>query len=253
MDSNVAIIQAPTPASLLQTAIEKGVDMTQLKELMDLQERWEKKEAKKAFLVALSKFQQSAPVLKRNKTARITTDKGGYSYNYADLGSITQQIKKALKDCGLSYRWEFEEKGELLRVTCIISHKDGHSETSSMESAKDATGGKNLIQQKGSAHTYLERYTLIGALGLSTADEDNDGRSTQAAAKKPDIKKKAPDPAAEDYLDQWKQVLAQVRNKTELQALYLKNRKTVDATPAIQEIFKTRQTQLKAATQTNLP
>jgi hypothetical protein len=35
---------------------------------------------------------------------------------------------------------------------------------------------KNPIQARGSAIDYMKRYTLIGALGITTADTDIDGR-----------------------------------------------------------------------------
>lgn len=232
--------ESPTPAAILQMAVEKGVDINQLKELMDLQERWEKKEAKKAFLDALSRFQSIVPVLKKNKTATINSQRGSFNYKYADLGSITSAIKKTLLDCGLSYRWEFSEQGEKMRVTCFVSHKDGHTESTSMEAGKDDSGAKNMIQQKGSTHTYLQRYTLIGALGLSTADEDNDGRSS-ISQKKKDEKELSED----EILDQWQQSVNTVNNKTALHALYMKNKKTVDASEKIQAIFKRRQEELK--------
>jgi len=225
----------PTPVTLLEKAIEKGADISQLKELMDLQERWEKKEAKKAFFDALSRFQTIVPVLNKKKTAKINSQKGNYSYKYADLGSITAEIKSALNECGLSYRWEFEEKNQLMKVTCLISHRDGHTETTSMEAGKDASGAKNEIQQRGSTQTYLQRYTLIGALGLSTADDDNDGKSHSPVKEE----------SEEDFLQQWQAEVNKVRNKVELTSLYLKNKKVVDSDKRIQEILKNKEVEFK--------
>jgi len=39
----------------------------------------------------------------------------------------------------------------------------------------DKSGGKNDIQAIASSVTYLRRYTLTGALGISTCEDDNDG------------------------------------------------------------------------------
>lgn len=232
---NGLTVQQSTPAALLEMAITKGVDIAQLKELMDLQDRWEKKEARKSFLDALSKFQTLVPVLKKKKTARIASEKGNFSYNYADLGYITESIKSALNDCGLSYRWEFEESNSKMKVICLISHRDGHTETTSMEAGKDASGRKNEIQQQGSTHTYLQRYTLIGALGLSTADNDNDGKDHS----------KQKDLTAEEILDQWKTSIASTKSKIELQGLYLKNKKIIDNDSKLQSLFKAQQEKLK--------
>lgn len=234
------IDNSPTPLTLLQQAVEKGVDMAQLEKLMELQERWEAKRAKKSFLNALSKFQTKVPVLKKTKTAKVQTRTGGnFSYKYADLGGISQSIKNALNECGLSYRWEFKDNAGKMEVTCLVSHRDGHTETSTMDAAMDNSGAKNDIQQKGSTQTYLQRYTLIGALGLSTADEDNDGKGS------PGKQKEESEQTEEEVMDQWKQTVADVKSKIELQGLYISNKKTVDSNPKLQEMFKKRQDELK--------
>lgn len=234
--SNDLELQKTDPSSLLALAVDKGADIDKLKELMDLQDRWEKKQAKKSFLEALSKFQTLVPVLKKNRTAKVTTKAGGhYTYRYSDLGGITQQIKKALNDCGLSYRWEFQEANAIMKVTCHVSHLDGHTETASMEAGKDATGNKNDIQQKGSTQTYLQRYTLIGALGLSTAEEDDDSKGSPATQ----------EVSHDEALEQWKDLVSQTKTKIELTALYLKNKKVVEAHKDIQAIFKKREAEFK--------
>jgi aryl carrier-like protein len=230
---------SPTPLTLLQQAIEQGLDLEKIEKLMELQERWEKKEAKKAFLDALSLFQSKVPELKKGKKADIVTKSGSrYSYKYTDLGSVTAQIKKPLQECGLSYRWEFQPEGSKLKATCFISHRDGHTETTTMESVIDTSGGKNDIQQIGSTQTYLQRYTLIGALGLSTADEDNDGRGA------PNSQPEQPQPTEEEILMQWQQSVDATQSRVELTALYIKNKKTVDKNAKVQAIFKARQEQL---------
>ena len=63
-----------------------------------------------------------------------------------------------------------------ITVTCIVSHLDGHSESTTMSASADKTGGKNEVQAIGSTVTYLQRYTLIGSLGITTADDDMDAR-----------------------------------------------------------------------------
>lgn len=245
--SNEITTTQPNPVSLLEMAVQNGADITQLKELMDLQERWEQKQAKKSFLEALSRFQTLVPELKKNKTATVTSRTGGagFSYKYADLGSIANQIKEALNACGLSYRWEFAETNGKMKVTCIVSHLDGHSETTSMEAGADNSGAKNDIQQKGSTHTYLQRYTLIGALGLSTAEDDKDGAGRKGG--------KAVQDDSVDYLEQWKETINQVRTKIELSALYVKNKKVIDTDPAIQKLMKVKQDKLKSETTTANP
>lgn len=163
------------PTSLIKLAIEHNADIDKLERLMALQERWQAQEAKKAHLRALSEFQAKCPRLVKGKSADFGAGKAKYSY--IELGDIREQIKDLMFSLGLSYRWETEEKEGRISISCVVSHADGHSERNTMEAEKDTSGGKNIIQQRGSTMTYLQRYTLVGALGISTADADNDAGS----------------------------------------------------------------------------
>ncbi|WP_080398455.1 ERF family protein [Burkholderia pseudomallei] len=51
----------------------------------------------------------------------------------------------------------------------------GHSKMVTMSGAPDNSGKKNAIQQAASTITYLQRYTLLAATGMSTKDDDDDG------------------------------------------------------------------------------
>lgn len=164
-----------TPSALLSQAIEKGLDVESLEKLMDLQERWQAGISRKAFFEALSKFQSEVPELRKNKKVKFETSKGTTDYNYAPLADVVRQIKDTCKSCGLSYRWEISDNKEEIKVTCLVTHIDGHTERTTMSASPDDSGSKNKIQQRGSSIEYLKRYTLIGALGLSTTDSDIDG------------------------------------------------------------------------------
>lgn len=170
--------------NLLTQAIEKGGSVEMIEKLLTLQERWERNQARKTFLEAMNLFQSIVPALEKKKQVKYNTSKGVTNYKYAPLGEIVEVIKPSLKETGLSYRWEIKENGNL-SCSCIISHVDGHSETTTMSATKDSSGGKNDIQSRGSTITYLQRYTLTTALGIATADEDNDGRSTAQDKDKP--------------------------------------------------------------------
>lgn len=233
-------VPALTPLDLLHQAIEQNVDLEKLQRLMDMQEQWEKKQAKKAFFKALSAFQAMCPAIKKNKTANIKSEKGSYSYKYAELGNVEAQIKGGMEKCELTKRWEIAEEGALLKVTCLITHIDGHTETTEMKAEKDSSGGKNNIQQKASTITYLKRYTLLGGLGISTADEDNDGRGN------PTTTPAKTEQTEEEFLDQWEQAVKGATTRVALNTLYLQNKRAVDGNPKVQAIFKARQEQIPA-------
>lgn len=167
---------ATTPDQLLALAINKDLDIDKLEKLMLMKERWDAQQAKKAFLSAVTDFQEQCPDLRKSKRVFFETRTGSTEYNYAPLGDIDRQIKKLMKDHGLSKSWKIKDEGAKIRVICIISHIEGHSEATEMEADSDMSGAKNAIQGKGSAIEYMKRYTLLGALGITTADQDIDGR-----------------------------------------------------------------------------
>ena len=156
-----------TPADLLQIAVSKGTDLDQLEKLMNLQERWEAGEAKKAYVSALSKFRSECPTIARTREA--------HNSKYAGLAETIEEIKELMSANGLSHSWKVGQNEQLISVTCHLTHIGGHSETSTMSASPDTTGSKNAIQAIGSTVAYLERYTFFALLGLASREMDDDG------------------------------------------------------------------------------
>lgn len=172
---------ATTPAHLLELAVSKDLDIEKLTKLVELQNQWNAEQNRKAFFQALANFQSICPDIRKTKQVSFETRNGGPTeYFFAPLGDIDRQIRDPLEKCGLTKRWETHDDKDIIKVTCIITHVDGHSERTSMTATPDNSGGKNAIQARGSAITYMKRYTLIDALGISTADMDIDGRLPEA-------------------------------------------------------------------------
>ena len=178
IEPKTTAIATTSPTDLIRIAVEQNMDVEKLTQLMDLQDRWEAKNAKKAFFQAMSDFQSIAPAIIKRKVVNFTTQKGTTNYAYAPLSDIIEQIKEPLHQAGLSYRF-VQELGDNIKITCILSHVDGHSECTTLSSVADGSGNKNNIQGIGSTVTYLQRYTLMGVLGLTSADSDMDGRISQ--------------------------------------------------------------------------
>lgn len=154
------------PSMLIELAIEKGAGVEELSKLMDLQERWDKQQSIKAFKQAFVDFQGDKPEIHWTSKA--------HNSRYASLPNIQKAVDPVLSMHGLSYRWEQSEVEDRISITCIISHVLGHEERTAITAPKDKSGSKNDVQSIGSTVSYLKRYTLEAALGLST-DKDDDG------------------------------------------------------------------------------
>lgn len=170
--------QGPRP-NMLAIAMEKGIDGEQLSQMMELQERWEKNEARKAYHVAMAAFKANPP--KINKDASVSFNQT--SYKHATLANVTEKINRALSEHGLSAAWQTEQKEKQIAVTCKITHILGHSESTTLEAPADDSGKKNSIQAIGSTVTYLQRYTILSLTGLATSEMDDDGRTSEGEAK----------------------------------------------------------------------
>ena len=168
-----------SPNKLIEMAITQNADVDKLEKLMQLQERWEANQAAKSFNRAMSKFQSECP--------RIVKSKQGHGYKYATLGDIQAQIKGTANECGISWRWEIvAQDAEKLTARCIVTHVDGHSQaTKSTTFVEPPNKMQSRTQMVGVATTYAQRYSLIGALGISTADEDMDARLPDEYKEKP--------------------------------------------------------------------
>ena len=162
---------------LMEMAMKPDVDLERIKVVMDIQEKWERREAEKAFHKAMSEFKGLVHPIKKSKTVNYKPNgKPPVKYNHASLDDVEIAIKDALIKTGLSYRFVPTQSDGKLKVKCITSHELGYSEEVELYAPYDTSGGKDPIKAMGSTQYYLQRYTVIAAFGLSTtedAEEEN--------------------------------------------------------------------------------
>ncbi len=76
-----------TPMTLMAQAIQKNIPVETMEKLMDLQERWDKKNAQKEFNQAMADFQAKCPVIKKNKEV-MEKDGKKARYSFASLDGM---------------------------------------------------------------------------------------------------------------------------------------------------------------------
>lgn len=174
MPQAIAPANALTPMEMLGNAIERGADPALLEKLMALSERWEANQARKAFDAAMAEAKAHMGVVQK-------TTKGNYGL-YADFASVARLVDPVLSEHGLSYRFKVNQNDKGMQVTCVVRHRDGHAEETTLFSPVDTSGSKNAVQQIGSTQTYLQRYTLMAALGLAASKDDDGQGATKIGA-----------------------------------------------------------------------
>lgn len=156
--------------ALLVGADLSSVDTDKLEKLMQLQERWEDKQADKALAAALAQFQSTAPSTFKGRKS----DRG----QFASLDDIMLAIRASLATNGLSISFDTQtpEAGKLTAV-CHVLHKDGGTFSRSVTVPVDSAMRANDTQKMGSAISYAKRYALTAALNLIVSDHDDDANS----------------------------------------------------------------------------
>lgn len=178
--SQPSALTEKTPMDMIYLAVSQGADIEKIRALMELKREWEADEAKKAFHYAMAQFKKNTPEIFKDKHVNYETSKGKVDYWHTSLDQLANKCSVAMAPFGLSFTWDLEplEGGNMIKVSCIVSHEAGYSKATWLPGAPDQSGGKNNIQAVGSTVKYLERYTLEAALGIASKDPlDDDGRT----------------------------------------------------------------------------
>lgn len=160
------LIKSPA-LSMLEGAINSGMEPEKLLQFYELHERHEANEARKLYAIAMAKFQAGCPVIE--KTSK------GHNCWYAPLPKILKATQSLRAECGLAQNWVHGKEGEDISITCVVTHSAGHKESTTLSAPPDTSGNKNTIQSLASTTKYLERYTFEAMFGICADDADNDG------------------------------------------------------------------------------
>lgn len=177
--------EAPAKGSPLAGALaflQAGGNPEQLREMMQLEREWKADLAKQAFNDAMAAFKLEAIVIIKDKTVSYPTQRkdgsvgANTSYKHATLGNVVETVMPRLAAHGLSHSWNPRREADRVVVTCTITHKQGHSESVTLDAPLDSSGSKNNIQAMGSSVSYLSRYTFLSICGLATKEMDDDAK-----------------------------------------------------------------------------
>jgi len=209
----------PAPASesaaifsmIERAARDPNVDIEKMERLMQMQERVMERSAKAAYAQALAEMQPQLPVIE--KRGAIKHDKQVRS-RYALWEDINDGIKPVLANHGFAISFRVGREDGAITVTGVLSHRDGHSEETTIALPVDTSGSKNAVQAVGSSTSYGKRYTAQALLNLTSRDggeRDDDGRAAGA-----------PEPISQAQLDELRDLIDEVGADTPALCKYLR-------------------------------
>ena len=151
---------------MLLRVIELASEGFDVEKLMQLREHREKEEARKAWTKAMNAFKANPPpVLKELEVSSCNIH-----YKYPSLGKVNGTISAALSERGLYHHWSIDQSTGDIMVTCIITHKMGHSEAVSLTaSPKDSKSNLHSIL---ATIDFLKLQTLLAACELPADDAE---------------------------------------------------------------------------------
>lgn len=165
------------PMTIIEKAIERGVDADQLSKLMDLQERFVAQRRRESFNRAMCACQKAMPTVV--KDAENTHNKA----RYARLETVSRAIKPVYTENGFSLAFGTEDSPQPnhIRIVCDVMHESGHVQRYHVDIPVDGAGSQggrssmNATQATGSTYQYGRRYLTTMIFNVTIALEDDDG------------------------------------------------------------------------------
>jgi hypothetical protein len=130
---------------------------------------------------ALAEVQQHLPKIRKNETGEVSgKTKDGqpyrYTYQYADLADITDEIMPLLGKNGLAFTAAPRFINGQFVLVCELLHESGERKV-----AEWPLPQQGKPQDLGSAMTYGRRYTLCAMTGVAPGGDDDDAHAAQRA------------------------------------------------------------------------
>ena len=175
----VATGSEPVAGNAIISVIERAatnpdVDIDKMERLLAMHERITERDARSAFSTAMAEMQGELPTI--SEKGEITVN-GAVRSKYARFEDINEAVRPILKRHGFAVSFRTKTDDQHISVTGILSHRQGHSEETTMQLPADMSGAKNTVQQVGSSVSYGKRYVLQALLNITTSGEDDDGRA----------------------------------------------------------------------------
>jgi hypothetical protein len=238
------------PADPMVNMIERVVmnpdaDLDKLERMLAMKERMDAQNARIAFSRALAEARAEIPPIIKDATVDFTSSKGRTHYRHETLAGIAKAIDPILSRYGLSYRFRTDQGQGGVRVTCIVQHSLGHFEETTLSGSADQSGNKNGFQAVGSAVTYLQRYTLKAALGLS-AEVDDDAQAASPRLE-PQRQSRAPDGPPPEAIAAAADSLLSAESIEQLRAIWSELPRDVQGVAKVTQAKDTRKMQLDTA------
>lgn len=167
-------------AVIERAATNPDVDIDKMERLLQMHERIVQRDAKAAYAAALAAMAPDLPSV--CERGGIKDRNGKVQSTYALWEDINDAVKPVLATHGFALSFRTGRDDGQITVTGVLSHREGHSEETTIVLPHDSSGSKNAVQAVGSSTSYGKRYTAGLLLNLTSRGEDDDGEKGGSGA-----------------------------------------------------------------------
>lgn len=161
-----------------RVASDPNSDIAKLEKMLDMQERVLDRNAAQSFTADMAMMQGEMP--------RVFKLAQGHNTAYARLEDINDAVRPVLQRFGFAVTFNIDQPDpKMVKVTAILSHREGHKQESALTLPCDTSGSKNAVQAVGSTVSYGKRYTMCALLNISTGDDTNGFKLGDVQGEKP--------------------------------------------------------------------
>ena len=168
-----------------RVTLDPNFDVAKLNQLLDVKERWDREEARKAYHAAMALFQSNLPRIEKNKHVKFASrdqNQPETDYWHADLAEYVYKVAPALGS-----------HGAFLRPRCRADrrwhdrrHLHSHARERALEVGHDeGAAGRHRRQEHHPAdqvhHDLSQAQHVGGGHRLAAEGEDDDGRGASDA------------------------------------------------------------------------
>lgn len=128
--------------------------------------------------VSLAAVQADLPVVGKDQKATVKSDKGSFTYKYANLATVSAAILPLLSKHGLAWttRPTLDESGKF-----VLKYEMRHVSGEAIDGAYPLPT-TTRPQEMGSAITYARRYALCAVTGLAPEEDDDNASVAERSA-----------------------------------------------------------------------
>ncbi len=156
--------------------LQGGGDVATLEKMMDLQERFDAKQAEQAFNAAMVATQANMGRVSADAVNPQTRSQ------YASYAQLDRHLRPIYTSHGFSLSFDEGDGApeNYVRVLCYVSHTAGHSRTYRCDIPADGKGAKGgdvmtKTHAVGSGKSYGKRYLLKDIFNVAVGEDDDDG------------------------------------------------------------------------------